>query len=392
MIASEQHPAPWSSPRHSLIWAIGTGLLCSSVLAVMEGASVFAMLRGGNSGDSWLFTIARTLPPWLLFGACAPFLTALARRFSFERHNLWSSIAVHSIVGVLAANAHLAVFSLTYVLVKNQASFDRFIQIFTISFRYLFLVEVLTYWAIVGIYLTVRYSNIRRGLAEARLTALRAQLNPHFLFNSLHAISTMSLRGEHKEVAEMLGRLSDLLRAALDGRSQEVALSAELEFIDHYMALQRIRYGERLHVQTQIEPSALDGLVPTMILQPLVENAIKYGVSAQRGVGTVAIHALTKDGRLIVEVQDDGPGFDPAGVLPGIGLSNTQARLEQLYGRHHRFECDRSPLGGALVRITIPFRSAAATAASSFDADVLRLSRAETPQPRLPVGQSAGAL
>jgi hypothetical protein len=346
-----ESPAPFWSNRQSLLWAIGTGLLCSTVLALMEGASVFAMLSNTGSRDSWLFTIGRTLPAWLLFGACAPLFAWLARRFSFERHNYRSSIAVHTIAGLLAAMIHLGAFSLTYVLLKEPITLERFQHIFAISFRYLFLVELLTYWAIVGIYLTVHYSNLRRSLAEARLVALRAQLNPHFLFNTLHAISTMSLRGEHKEVAEMLGRLSDLLRAALDGRSQEVTLRTELDFIDHYMALQRIRFGDRLQFEEAVAPEALDVLVPTMILQPLVENAIKYGVSANRGVGTVSIRATVIGKELILDVQDNGPGFDAAGVLPGIGLSNTAARLEQLYGNGHRFEFDRSAMGGALVRV-----------------------------------------
>jgi two-component system, LytTR family, sensor kinase len=356
----DRKPPSWSN-RPSLMWAIGVGLLCSSILALLEGAAVFAMLRG-NSTDSWLFTVGRTLPPWLLFGALGPVFAWLARRYSFERHNLASSIAVHTIAGALVATAHLAAFSLTYVVLREGASFNR---IFGVSFRYLFLFELLTYWAIIGIYLTVHLSNLRRSLAEARLMALRTQLNPHFLFNTLHAISTMSLRGEHKEVAEMLGRLSDLLRAALDGRSQEVPLAAELDFIDHYMALQRIRYGDRLHIEKDIAADTLGGLVPTMILQPLVENAIKYGVSAQRGVGTVRIRAAIERATLIIEVEDAGPGFDPTSIRFGIGLSNTQGRLDQLYGSNHRFEVGRSAMGGAMVRVVVPFRAPALAGAGA---------------------------
>lgn len=383
MPISGPQPSSWSN-RRSLLWAVGIGLLCGAVLGVVEGASIIAMLRGNS--DTWLFTIGRTLPAWLLLGAFGPAFASLARRFSFERHNLWSSIVVHAVVGVVAACAHLAAYSGTYVLIREQAHFWR---IFNFSFRYLFLFEFLIYWASIGIYLTIHLSNLRRSLAEARLLALRTQLNPHFLFNSLHAISTMSLRGEHTEVAEMLGRLSDLLRAALDGRSQEVPLSSELDFIEHYTALQRIRYGDRLQIDTQVSAEALEGLVPTMILQPLVENAIKYGVSAQRGLGTIAIRAKVHGETLVVEVQDDGPGFDPSGILPGIGLSNTEGRLEQLYGRTYRFELARSSMGGASVRMVIPYRKAAVRAAGTMEA---RDRMALDGRPRLAVSESAGSL
>jgi signal transduction histidine kinase len=281
----------------------------------------------------------------------------LARRFAFEQHNLRTSIAVHTLTSIVVALLHLAAFSFTYVLFKDQVSWVKFVRIMTISVRYLFLVEILTYWTAVGIYLTVHFSNLRRSLAEARLIALRSQLNPHFLFNSLHAISTMSLRGEHREVAEMLGRLSDLLRAAFDGSRQEVPLSDELEFIDHYISLQHIRFGDRLSFEQQIDPHALDALVPTMILQPLVENAIKHGISPQRGGGTVRIIATVADHHLRVAVEDSGAGFDPEDMHSGVGLTNTKARLEQLYGGHHWLKFARTHTWGASVQFGVPFRT-----------------------------------
>jgi two-component system LytT family sensor kinase len=203
-------------------------------------------------------------------------------------------------------------------------------------------------------------AGLQAQLAKAELSVLRSQLNPHFLFNTLHAISVLALKGEHQAVAEMLGRLSDLLRAALDGTAQEVPLSVEMDFVDHYMALQRVRFADRLIIEKTIPADTLDGLVPTMILQPLVENAIKHGVNAQRNGGHVNIKAERSGGDLIVEVQDTGPGFPAAIPARGIGLANTKARLEQLYGAAHRFEYGPAPQGGASVRIVIPFRERAA--------------------------------
>jgi two-component system LytT family sensor kinase len=300
-----------------------------------------------------------TLPSWLLIAPALTTIPTIARRFAFER-NWRASGLVHVAAAIGFAIAHLALLSLTYVAVEGPYSWDRFVRVFWVCFRYLFLLEVLAYWAAAGICLAMHFSNLRTSLAEARITALRAQLNPHFLFNTLHAISVLALKGEHQAVAEMLGRLSDLLRAALDGTSQEVPLSVEMDFVDHYMALQRVRFADRLQIEKTIAENTLCGLVPTMILQPLVENAIKHGVNAQRGAGCVNIRAERAGSDLIVEVQDSGPGF--SGMVPkrGIGLANTKARLEQLYGAAHRLEYGPAPQGGASVRIVIPFRQRAA--------------------------------
>jgi sensor histidine kinase YesM len=227
--------------------------------------------------------------------------------------------------------------------------------VFLVAFRLLFYLDVLTYWGIVGMYLALHYSNLRTSLAEARLAALRAQLNPHFLFNTLNAISTLALKGDHSAVTETLGRLSSLLRAALDEHTEEIALSREMAFLDDYVAIQRIRFADRLCVEKHVAPEALVGLVPTMILQPIVENAIKHGVEVGRGEGHVEVSAARDNGTLVIEVRDSGPGFDVKTPRDGIGLANTRARLDQLYGPSSRLEYGSMSQGGASVKITIPF-------------------------------------
>ena len=172
--------------------------------------------------------------------------------------------------------------------------------------RLLFYLDVVTYWAIVGMYLALHYSNLRTSLAEARLAALRAQLNPHFLFNTLNAVSTLALKGDQRAVTETLGRLSGLLRAALDGHTEEIPLSREIDFLDDYIEIQRIRFADRLSVEKRIAPDTLDGLVPTMILQPIVENAIEHGVNAQRGAGRVDVSAARTNGALVCEGTPEG--------------------------------------------------------------------------------------
>ena len=156
-------------------------------------------------------------------------------------------------------------------------------------------------------------------------------------------------------MAETIGRLSDLLRAALDEHTEEITLAREMDFLDDYVAIQRVRFADRLRVEKHIAADALDGLVPTMILQPIVENAIEHGVNGQRGVGHVNVSAIRENGSLAIEVRDSGPGFLPAAGRHGIGLANTRARLEQLYGADYHFQYGSLPEGGASVRITIPF-------------------------------------
>jgi two-component system, LytTR family, sensor kinase len=312
---------------------------------------------------SWQTAFIWTLPSWVLLAPLAACTVVLARRFPFERRNRAQSVVVHVLACVTFALAHLAIITPVRVLLAAEPmTWERLAHAFIVAFQLLFILDVLTYWAIVGMYLALHYSNLRTSLAEARLAALRAQLNPHFLFNTLNAISTLALKGDQAAVTETIGRLSGLLRAALDEHTEEIPLAREMDFFDDYVAIQRIRFADRLSVEKCIATDALDGLVPTMILQPIVENAIEHGVNAQRGAGRVNVSAARDNGSLVIEVRDSGPGFVPAVVHDGIGLTNTRARLEQLYGSEYRFEYGSASGGGAAVRITIPYHQRPANA------------------------------
>ena len=343
---------PAAAERHRHLVNAGLILVgCSAIRALQEVTFVYSTRQ-----VSWYAAFVWTLPSWLFLAPLAAATVVLARRFPFERRNRLQSVVVHALACLAFGVVHIIGITPVRALMAGEPLvWARLEQVFLVAFRLLFYLDVLTYWAIVGMYLALHYSNLRTSLAEARLAALRAQLNPHFLFNTLNAISTLSLKGDSVAVTETLGRLSSLLRAALDEQPEEIPLATEMAFLDDYVAIQQIRFADRLSVEKGIAPDTLPGLVPTMILQPIVENAIKHGVNRQPGIGRVNLSAARNNGLLVIEVRDTGPGFAAVTDRDGIGLANTRARLDQLYGPDSRIECGDAADGGASVRITIPF-------------------------------------
>jgi LytS/YehU family sensor histidine kinase len=232
--------------------------------------------------------------------------------------------------------------------------------------------DVLVYWSLVGVCQAItsfRISQERERHAaelEARLTsaqlqALRMQLNPHFLFNTLNSIATL-VYVNPRAADEMLGDLSELLRRSLDSmEEQEIPLAQELDFIGAYLGIEQKRFGERLRVEQRVPAELMKALVPALILQPLVENAIRHGIEPRRGPGLISIEAKQEDKHLHLIVRDDGRGLPPGRSdhprRRGIGLANTQARLQGLYGHHQSFSLRRAEPQGCRVDIHLPFHS-----------------------------------
>jgi PAS domain S-box-containing protein len=211
----------------------------------------------------------------------------------------------------------------------------------------------------------LRTSQLESQLIQAHLEALRAQLNPHFLFNALNTIAMLVRREANPQALQGIVGLSQLLRQVLDRRkTPEVRLGEELGLIEHYLTVEQLRFRDRLRVRVSVAPEVLDALVPSLILQPLVENAVRHGVGRSGGRGGIEIEGRRRKGALKLEVRDDGPGF-PEGWNPvesaGIGLSNTRERLQRMYGRRHRFKVGNARSGGAVVSITIPFCTSSKT-------------------------------
>lgn len=243
------------------------------------------------------------------------------------------------------------------------------------SFVFWFSADGLLYWAILAIDFGVRdyrasrerqlrASQLEAQLSEARLQALKMQLHPHFLFNALHTIGQLVRTGQDARAVQVVAGLGDLLRRVLDGAAtHEVPLKQELEFLKSYVDIEQIRFADRLKVVVTADPDTLDAQVPHLILQPLVENAIRHGIAPRTTAGRLLIGARRIDSSLHLTVRDDGAGMpEPAGSQEarGVGLANTSARLRQLYGNVASFEVVNVADGGVEAHIVVPYRLAAA--------------------------------
>jgi LytS/YehU family sensor histidine kinase len=201
-------------------------------------------------------------------------------------------------------------------------------------------------------------------LSEARLESLRLQLHPHFLFNTLNAISAF-VDADPERARRMIARLGELLRRTLDGgTTAELPLSRELDLLAPYLEIQRIRFGDRLSIELDVPDGAAGALVPTLMLQPLVENAVEHGVNRTHDGARVRLTAERAGDRLRLEIEDNGPGPTRGGE--GVGLANTRARLAALYGDSHRLELKAAETGGTMVSIELPFRSVRAYPATGW--------------------------
>ena len=207
----------------------------------------------------------------------------------------------------------------------------------------------------------VRQSELKAQLAQAQLQTLKMQIHPHFLFNTLHSISSLVLE-DPPRANSMIARLGDFLRLTLEHSDEQmVTLKQEIEFLRCYLEIEQVRFQDRLSVDFRIEPTTLSASVPHLILQPLVENAIRYAIAPHAAPGYIKVEAKRMDSLLRVEVKDSGPGIEMSSSSiekQGVGLSNVRARLRQNYGTNFRFEIANVPEGGLVVLLEMPFRQA----------------------------------
>jgi two-component system LytT family sensor kinase len=315
-------------------------------------------------GQVWWRVLIETVFDVMVWTLLTPVILSLARRFPLRRAVLRRNLAVHAAAGLLLASAEVVftflVASYTYVYGPFWPRF------YWMSLHY----ALLSYAAVVAaghaleIYRRYRDREMRAAqletqLARARLHALEMQLQPHFLFNTLNSISEL-VHDDPAAAEVMIAQLGDLLRMTTDGAGRaEVPLSRELQTVGTYLEIERTRFQDRLSVKTEVEPDVMNAMVPNLVLQPLVENAIRHGLSPQVAPGTVTLAARRVGDVLRLTVRDDGRGLPPRGERrERVGVGNTRSRLKQAYGAAHRFELADAPGGGTLVTIEIPYRPA----------------------------------
>ena len=339
-----------------------------------------AIRRTGPPPAGSLSMASRTfwfqLAVWLAWVVLAPLPAWCRRRWPLERGTLKRTLPLHLLAVILLCAAHsaMALLSMWLIMQSGQplegqqaAAILTFSSVRDLPFAALFYGLVLGTGSAFEYYRQFRERELRASqleaqLAQAQLQMLKMQLHPHFLFNTLNGITGLVRDNDNPAAIQMLVGLSDLLRQTLDNAGkQEVSLSEELEWLELYLKLQHIRFSDRLSVQITAAPETLDAMVPNLITQPLVENAIRHGLAPRAAPGRVALSARRADARLELSVCDDGVGLPDGWRLAsciGLGLLNTEARLRQLYGADFRFEVRNRQQGGVEAFVSIPLHRA----------------------------------
>jgi two-component system, LytTR family, sensor kinase len=356
--------ARWPSPSRLAIYALP--VVCATLFGLIETTQNYLRAELQSRAFSWRIGLVDALPSWIILASLVPAVVAVSRRARLDRPRPAAAIAVHVTAAALFALTHETLMAL-FVSWRWDDTSRLSMYFWKMVTGYLAL-DLVVYCGLIGAYYAIEYarelrrreiaaSQMKASLSEARLQALRAQLNPHFLFNTLNAISVLAMKGEGARVTHTLSLLSDLLRLTIEGLPQEVPLVRELELTERYLEIQRVRFPDRLTVEREIAADAEDALVPSLVLQPIVENAVLHGVARQVEGGRITLRARRDGDRLELQVCDTGPGFERDRGREGIGLSNTRARLEQLYGDRYRVSCANRERG-ACVSIELPFRPA----------------------------------
>jgi two-component system LytT family sensor kinase len=307
----------------------------------------------------------------------APFAWWLARRIPIERRNWWRAIGFHLLLSLAFALVEEVLFAAITPVFGLPWFPRRFLATFRAVVPIDFHLNVIIYLLIVGIQhgvgyyrkllereqvsarLEVRARQLETRLLQANLNALKMQLHPHFLFNTLHAIVVLVRQHRTDEADQMLTNLSELLRRTLAvWETQEVPLQIEIEFINLYLDIQRVRFQDRLTVEMSLSPVTLNALVPSLLLQPLVENAIRHGVSKTNAPVRIELKSKLQDSLLEIQVCDDGPGLSVETSGNGLGLSNTPARLQHLYGEKQSLRLDSPTGGGTIATVLLPYHPA----------------------------------
>jgi two-component system LytT family sensor kinase len=362
--ARRMEPAFYSRLRLALI-----SLLAWTAVGVVFAVPHFA------SKTAWWFVLRASLADWWAWGLLVPAIVALDRHLPIAVNSLGTRLAVHIVIGIPTTFVYSYVAALLQVILGTMAWSDAIgLGPLLEAVKGGFLWSLLVYLLVVGGWQAVQYSQhylasqlrlerLERNFSEARLNVLRMQLDPHFLFNALNTISSLVV-SQPKLARGMIEQLGDLLRLSLEsGRRQHVRLGEELEFLGHYLAIQKTRFGDSLHVVMDVPDSARDIMVPSLILQPLVENAVRHGLSPRPGGGTVWVQAAINGTMLCITVEDDGVGLGDNWTddRVGLGLGGTRERIAMLHPvQNAGLQIRPREDGGTCVLVSIPMRAAEA--------------------------------
>ena len=306
----------------------------------------------------WSRTITSAIADWAPWALLTPVVVWLGRRFRLRRGRWIARAVTLALVGLPLVFLKL---TLTRAMRKSTGVSD-YIAITNFTTHYLIFWGLLVATHVVQHYREardreLRASQLEASLADARLQLLKMQLQPHFLFNTLNTIAEL-VHENPAEAERMIAGLGTLLRETLEGGiSDLVPLAKELELLERYIAIQRVRFGDRLKVTIDVAPDVRAALVPSLVLQPLIENSIKYGPAARLSAGAIDVRAARRGESIVIEVVDDGQGFTPD-AREGVGLGNTRARLAELFGPRQSFEVISAEGAGTRVRLTMPYRIA----------------------------------
>ncbi len=366
---------------------------------VLEAAQGRFFYRDISNAQFWPEALARTLPSWLALALLVPAVFALARAVRLDRNRAPYAIPLYLVAGCVFVFFHLGSAAAVEALRQPGDSLEYHVRYFLMRHAVL---DFLLFCGVVGIANYARHKDelrareraeaeLRAGLAEARLRALRAQLNPHFLFNTLNAVHALALTGDREQLVTTIRALSDLLRIVLDETpGDQGTVESEMRFLDRYFEIQQVRFGTRLRIERDVPDAVLAARVPSLMLQPLVENALEHGLGRRAGPGHVAIRAR-RDGEVLeLRVEDSGPGFDSASTPTrgnGLGLDNTRLRLEHLYGTAASLACDNLEDGGARVTVRLPWNTTATPATGALDS--VSSERAREPAPAVAAPREA---
>lgn len=353
-----------------MLHQVRTARSLAAITAIWFVVALLSSFQGYMSGIAhgnphpWLPAFGYSLVWYGGWAAVTPIAIAMARRFGPTGRGRAAFVLVQLAGAMVTAILHSAIFAaLTSMIYGREPGSP---TSFELVFRRLAShghAYVLLYFVIVGMVLGVRAyralrdrevdaARLETQLAEAEIAALRAQLQPHFLFNTLNAISAV-VPDDPVMAQRLIARLGDLLRLSIDQhRAQQSSLAEELEFTDVYLAIEEVRLGERLRIHRKVDPEALNLSVPTLLLQPLVENSIRHGLSSLVEGGTLTIEAVIDGPSLRITIADDGKGA--AAPVDGVGLGNARARLRQLYGERQSLEITTAPGKGFQVTVTVP--------------------------------------